>query len=101
MPRNLKTTEAPRLYDYAGDLSKAWYIQFRMTCPETGERKPFQARFDINYYTTRAERYEQGKLGVKVIQQALKDGWNPFVEGIKEFLIKQADETDEQIESDK
>ncbi|HEY0299278.1 MAG TPA: hypothetical protein VGB84_08670, partial [Arachidicoccus sp.] len=78
---------APSLYEYRlGDTSKAWYIGFRYTNPETKERKPFQIRGNINYFHLGNERRVHGLALQNAVEQSLKDGRNPFSEEFDVYI---------------
>lgn len=79
----------PRLYDYKGDMEKEWYVGFRHTCPNTGIRKGFQIRAGINYANTVSQRTAEGSALAKLLNNSLKNGWNPHQEGLKSFLLKE------------
>ena len=78
----------PKLHDCNGDLKKEWYVSFRYTNPITGERKPFPHRMGLNYLHTKKERYEEAEAIKGLLNDALSDGWNPFVEDYKAFLLR-------------
>jgi len=76
----------PKLFDYAGDLSKEWYVGFRFTCPKRLTRKPVQVRLGINYLTTVKEREAEGKAVIGIVKDCLDNGWNPHDENIESYL---------------
>lgn len=78
--------KGPALYNYNNDLSKEWYVGFRITNQETGVRKPFQIRLGINHAKTIKERTAEGKELVNIVRDALNQEWNPFAMPIEQFL---------------
>ena len=68
----------PKLYPTNRDLSKTWFVAFRFTNPDTGERKQFQFRSNLNEHTNAKERLTAGKLLVSSLYDMLVSGWNPF-----------------------
>lgn len=84
----------PKLFNYAGDLSKEWYVGFRFTCPKRQIRKPVQVRLGINYVRTVVDREAEGKAVLKIVERCLKDGWNPQDENIETYLKRQNEATE-------
>lgn len=84
----------PKLHDCGGDLKKEWYVSFRFTNPDTGERKPFPLRMGINYLKTKQERYDEAAAVISLLKDALRGGWNPYFEDIKVFLQRRTEEDD-------
>lgn len=84
---------APKLYDFGGDLSKAWYIGFRMNNPKNLlERKPFQIRGYINYEKTAGARRQAAKEVLRTVKEALLAGWDPFLQSVEDFLTSKPTE---------
>lgn len=84
------------------DLSTEWYIGFRYTCPIRQKRLPFQVRLGINYYDTHKAREAEGRTIITLVDQCLKEGWNPFECEIKEYLqVQQAEQLKAQEEAAK
>lgn len=66
----------PRLVDYAGDLSKNWYIIYYAWDPEARElvRKRFKKK--LNTITTKSGRYHYAAMAISKITALLKDGFH-------------------------
>ena len=77
------------LHDYAGDMSKEWYVGFSYTHPESGKRIAVQVRMKINNHKKRNDRYVSGNAVVKIVRNALASGWLPYDQNIKQFLIRE------------
>lgn len=73
----------PKLYPETRDMKQSWFVGFRFTNPETGERKQFQFRRDINSFKTKRERINAGNAVCDTIIDMLRDGWNPFNDEIE------------------
>lgn len=83
----------PKLFDYAGDLSKEWYVGFRFTCPKRNTRKPVQVRLGINYLTTVKDRQTEAKGVIDIVKECLDNGWNPHDENIESYLKSYSETT--------
>lgn len=69
----------PKLCDFGGDTSKAWFVWFDITDPDTSATKRKQFRGGINYYSDKERRKKEGKVLLKYWTRKLADGtYNPF-----------------------
>lgn len=82
----------PQLYKYNGDTDKEWYVGFRFTCPVRQQRKPVQVRLGINFFKTAREREAEGRAVIKIVNECLDAGWNPFVCNIEDYMRTQQEE---------
>lgn len=81
--------ETPKLYTCGRDLSKKWFVGFRMNNPaDPFIRKAFQFRGNINEGRTIAERSRRGNELAKGMKAALDAGWNPFEIAFSDWLEK-------------
>jgi hypothetical protein len=90
----------PELFDYSGNLSKEWYVGFRFTCPTRQIRKPVQIRMGINYHNTVKDREAEAKAVITLIRECLESGWNPQDLSIDEYLKKEAEPEQNELEQD-
>lgn len=72
-----------KLYDYGGDLSKRWRVDYYYTHPETGKFHPFRKWVPI-LHTKKARRLKAKEI-IQEINDKLDDGFNPFESEIKPF----------------
>ncbi|OJV51673.1 MAG: hypothetical protein BGO31_00265 [Bacteroidetes bacterium 43-16] len=75
-----------KLFHYDADITKEWYVGFRMECPTSGKRKPFQIRLGINYEHTVKSRMRVGNDLVELVKQSLDAGWDPFDQPLDIYL---------------
>jgi integrase len=69
----------PKLCDYDGDLSKAWFVWFDIEDPDTGQKSRKQFRGGINYYPDKESRKREGKALAAYWKKRLESGlYNPF-----------------------
>lgn len=69
----------PKLCDYDGDLSKAWFVWFDIEDPGTGQKARKQFRGGINYYPDKESRKREGKALAAYWKKRLEAGlYNPF-----------------------
>lgn len=79
----------PKLFPTDRDIKKSWFVAFRFTNPDTGERKQFQFRGDINRHKSKHDRTIEGNSLCDALNSMLKEGWNPFTdENEKEYERK-------------
>lgn len=78
--RDLKTKwEGPFLYEPPnGDLQKDWFVWIKYEHPVTGSLERFRYNKGFNAFKTKTERREHGKAFVQVLDELLKEGFNPF-----------------------
>ena len=76
----------PTLCHYDYDLSKAWFVWFDITNPQTKEVKRKQFKGGINFIKTVDERLQAGQALATFWKNRLKNGWTPFV--IKQIAVK-------------
>lgn len=76
----------PEIFDYSGDISKAWYIGFRYTHPATNKRIQVQIRGNLNYCSTVGSRREMANGLLTIIRKSLKDGWVPWNESFDSYI---------------
>lgn len=55
-----------------------WYIYYFFVNPETGKFERIRKRYDINSYSTQAERQTMANRYCKAMNNLLKKGFNPF-----------------------
>jgi integrase len=83
----------PKVCHYNYDMSKTWYVHFRMNDPETGVRKQFRYAMGINYHSTKPQRILEANALCKAFKEKLAEGWSPFgatkaLETLEETLIE-------------
>ncbi|MFV0377757.1 MAG: tyrosine-type recombinase/integrase [Mangrovibacterium sp.] len=75
-----KLYSEPKLFPTDRDMKKSWFVSFRFTNPDTGERKQFQFRGDINRHKSRHDRTVEGNSLCDALLKMLQEGWNPFTD---------------------
>ncbi len=68
----------PEIFPKSLDVKKKWFVAFRATNPDTGVRKQFQYRGDINTIRNKKERYRESVALRNALLEMLRKGWNPF-----------------------
>lgn len=76
MPKTIPSI--PKLCHFNYDITKQWYVHFRMNNPNNGERKQFRFSFGINYIKNKQERIYEANALIKALKEKLADGWCPF-----------------------
>jgi integrase len=72
----------PKLCDYDGDTSKAWFVWFDISDPDTGRSRRKQFRGGMNYYSDKDSRKKEGKALAAYWKKRLQAGlYNPFERG--------------------
>lgn len=74
----ISKTSIPKICHYNYDMSKTWYVHFRILHPDTGERKQLRFSMGINHYRTKQERLYEANALCKALKEKLADGWMPF-----------------------
>ena len=79
MSNNLTFTE-PKLCHHDYDLTRSWFVHFRITNELTGKTIARQFRGDINKYKTKKERILEAGTVKSFWKEEIKSGrYNPFV----------------------
>lgn len=76
------TYTIPKIYSAKGDLTKRWYVYYSFRNPTTGRmtrQTPLTMSINRRFKTVKG-RMEQLQILQKATLQALKDGFNPYVE---------------------
>jgi len=73
----------PKLLPKDRDINKPWFVAFRFTNPDNGDRKQFQFRGDINRHKTKHDRIIEGNSLCAALKTMLKEGWNPISDEIE------------------
>lgn len=74
------TYSEPKLFPTDRNIKKSWFVAFRFTDPNTGDRKQFQFRGDINHHKSKHDRIIEGTSLCSALLVMLKEGWNPFTD---------------------
>ncbi|SHL87669.1 tyrosine-type recombinase/integrase [Chitinophaga sp. CF418] len=74
---------------YGERLDQEWFVGFKFYCAQRKKKKRPQVRLGINYYNTVRERSKEAENVKALVEQCLKEGWNPFESSIKEFITAQ------------
>jgi len=84
----------PKLCTYGDDLTRAWFVYFTITDPDTNEKVTKQFRGGINYYHTVDARKREGKALVAYWKKRLREGtYCPFKKKRMGFAVVPDDVT--------
>ncbi len=78
MPTLKTITTTPKVCHHGHDMSKRWYVHFRMMNPNTGKREQVRLSFGLNYIKIKQERIAEANALCKALRDKLADGWSPF-----------------------
>jgi integrase len=79
----------PKVCHYKYDLTKKWFVYFRATNPESGQKKLFVFKSGINTFNNKAERIQEANELKKVLEYKLKhENWNPFTRKVETPIEK-------------
>lgn len=70
----------PQINDYAGDLSKQWFVYYSYRNPRTGKMVRFRTSEGFSKLSTAAARYKVAEKLKEKLTYKLKNGWNPFAD---------------------
>lgn len=78
MGQSLPKYKPPVLYDAKGDLKERWFVYFSYIHPVTGKFKRIKVYDEINKYKTKGERRACASKLIKMLNESLEGGYNPF-----------------------
>ena len=68
----------PKLSPKNEDLNREWFIYFRYNGGENGDIKLFKYRCNLNQIDSIKDRKKEASLMIEVLNQKLRQGWNPL-----------------------